>query len=189
VRLLDHRGETPTPWWSCSVATTCPRCVPYSPCSSTQSTMLAHPSWCTPPRPRCVHYSLRSSTQSTLLVHPSWCTPPRPRCVPYSLRSSTQSTLLVSGTVIRGTPNTPKHDWQSPSAQAAETDGHNSGQGFVCSRDAISPRPMSHSALRNKAGCISYMRQEDNIYNNRVYRDKCRKTSEYLLHSGRLITK
>jgi hypothetical protein len=32
---------------------------------------------------------------------------------------------------------------------------------------------MSHPALRNKARCISYMRQEDNIYNNRVYRDKC----------------
>jgi hypothetical protein len=48
---------------------------------------------------------------------------------------------------------------------------------------------MSHPALRNKARCISYMRQEDNIYNNRVYRDKCHKTSEYLLHSGRLITK
>jgi hypothetical protein len=32
---------------------------------------------------------------------------------------------------------------------------------------------MSHPALRNKARCISYMRQEDNIYNNIVYRDKC----------------
>jgi hypothetical protein len=32
---------------------------------------------------------------------------------------------------------------------------------------------MSHPTLRNKAMCISYMRQEDNIYNNRVYRDKC----------------
>jgi hypothetical protein len=32
---------------------------------------------------------------------------------------------------------------------------------------------MSHPALKDKAGCISYMRQEDNIYNNRVYRDKC----------------
>jgi hypothetical protein len=32
---------------------------------------------------------------------------------------------------------------------------------------------LSHPVLRNKAGCISYMRQEDNIYNNRVYRDKC----------------
>jgi hypothetical protein len=48
---------------------------------------------------------------------------------------------------------------------------------------------VSHPVLRNKAGCISYMRQEDNIYNNRVYRDKYHKTSEYLLHSGRLITK
>jgi hypothetical protein len=32
---------------------------------------------------------------------------------------------------------------------------------------------VSHPALRNQARCISYMRQEDNIYNNRVYRDKC----------------
>ena len=48
---------------------------------------------------------------------------------------------------------------------------------------------LSHPTLRNKARCISYMRQEDNIYNNRVYRDKCHKTSEYLLHSGSLITK
>jgi hypothetical protein len=32
---------------------------------------------------------------------------------------------------------------------------------------------VSHPDLRDKAGCISYMRQEDNIYNNRVYRDKC----------------
>jgi hypothetical protein len=32
---------------------------------------------------------------------------------------------------------------------------------------------VSHPALRNKARCISYMRQEDYIYNNRVYRDKC----------------
>jgi hypothetical protein len=48
---------------------------------------------------------------------------------------------------------------------------------------------MSHPTLRNKVRCISYMRQGDNIYNNRVYREKCHKTSEYLLHSGRLITK
>jgi hypothetical protein len=27
--------------------------------------------------------------------------------------------------------------------------------------------------FKEQAGCISYMRQEDNIYNNRVYRDKC----------------
>jgi hypothetical protein len=27
-------------------------------------------------------------------------------------------------------------------------------------------------SFKDKAMCISYMRQEDNIYNNRVYRDK-----------------
>jgi hypothetical protein len=32
---------------------------------------------------------------------------------------------------------------------------------------------LSHRVLRGNAGCISYMRQKDNIYNNRVYRDKC----------------
>jgi hypothetical protein len=38
---------------------------------------------------------------------------------------------------------------------------------------AATRAPVSHPALRNKARCISYMRQGDNIYNNRVYRDKC----------------
>jgi hypothetical protein len=33
------------------------------------------------------------------------------------------------------------------------------------------------------------MRQEDNIYNNRVYRDKCHNNIRVLLHSGSLITK
>jgi hypothetical protein len=37
----------------------------------------------------------------------------------------------------------------------------------------VAPGALSHPALRNQARCISYMRQEDNIYNNRVYRDKC----------------
>jgi hypothetical protein len=62
-----------------------------------------------------------------------------------SLQASTnipfEARGLLSGTVIRGTPNTPKHGWQPPSAQAAETDGHDSGQGFVYPRDAISSRP------------------------------------------------
>jgi hypothetical protein len=38
----------------------------------------------------------------------------------------------------------------------------------VFSEIDVTPR-----ALRDKVGCISYMRQEDNIYNNRMYRDKC----------------
>jgi hypothetical protein len=62
-----------------------------------------------------------------------------------SLQASTNTPFeargLVSVTIIRGTPNTPKYGWKPPSAQAAETDGHDSGQGFVYSRDAISPRP------------------------------------------------
>jgi hypothetical protein len=33
------------------------------------------------------------------------------------------------------------------------------------------------------------MHQEDNIYNNRVYRDKCHNNIRVLLHSGSLITK
>jgi hypothetical protein len=56
-------------------------------------------------------------------------------------------------------------------------------------RGRVHGRALSHPVLRDKVGCISYTRQEDNIYNNRVYRDKCHKSSEYLLHSGRLITK
>jgi hypothetical protein len=48
---------------------------------------------------------------------------------------------------------------------------------------------LSHPTLRNKARCISYMRQEDNIYNNRVYRDKYHNNIRVLLHSGSLITK
>jgi hypothetical protein len=38
---------------------------------------------------------------------------------------------------------------------------------------------LSHPALRNKSRCISYMRQEDNIYNNRVYRDKCHNNQSF----------
>jgi hypothetical protein len=52
-------------------------------------------------------------------------------------------------------------------------------KGYPCSRvPTVAPGPtsgedMSHPVLKDKAGCISYMRQEDNIYNNIVYRDKC----------------
>jgi hypothetical protein len=46
---------------------------------------------------------------------------------------------------------------------------------------SVTPR-----ALTDKAGCISHMRQEDNIYNNRVYRDKCHNNIRVLLHSESL---
>jgi hypothetical protein len=39
---------------------------------------------------------------------------------------------LLSGTVIRGTPNTPKHDWKTSSEQTVKADKHGSSQGLVC---------------------------------------------------------
>jgi hypothetical protein len=42
-----------------------------------------------------------------------------------------------------------------------------------CNRCKFLSGNVSHPVLRDKARCISYMCQEDNIYNNRVYRDKC----------------
>jgi hypothetical protein len=52
-----------------------------------------------------------------------------------SLQASTNTPFeawgLLSGTVIRGAPNTPKYGWQPPSAQTAKADGRGSGQGLV----------------------------------------------------------
>jgi hypothetical protein len=54
-------------------------------------------------------------------------------------------------------------------------DNDNGGRQPACRRQNRRRLPHvaeeQHPALRNKARCISYMRQEDNIYNNRVYRD------------------
>jgi hypothetical protein len=50
-------------------------------------------------------------------------------------------------------------------------------------------RKVSHPALRNKARCISYMRQEDNMIITECIEINVTITSEYLLHSGSLITK
>jgi hypothetical protein len=38
---------------------------------------------------------------------------------------------FVSGTIIRGTPNTPKHGWKTSSEQTVKTDRHGSSQGLV----------------------------------------------------------
>jgi hypothetical protein len=46
-------------------------------------------------------------------------------------------------------------------------------------------RSLSHLNLRDKDGCVSYVRQKKNItYNDKVYRYKMSQVS--LLHSGRL---
>jgi hypothetical protein len=38
---------------------------------------------------------------------------------------------FMSGTVIRGTPNTPKHGWKTSSEQTVKDDKHGSSQGLV----------------------------------------------------------
>jgi hypothetical protein len=38
---------------------------------------------------------------------------------------------LLSGTIIRGTPNTSKHGWKTSSEQTVKTDKHGSSQGLV----------------------------------------------------------
>jgi hypothetical protein len=87
--------------------------------------------------------------------------------------------------------------WPAAGSDAASASDARGAEGAACPGDVTTAEGttsrtagmVSHPVLKDKARCISYMRQEDNIYNNRVYRDKCHKTSEYLLHSGRLITK
>jgi hypothetical protein len=48
---------------------------------------------------------------------------------------------LLSGTVIRGTPNTPKHGWKTPSKQTVKTGKRGSKLKPHLPRDAISSRP------------------------------------------------
>jgi hypothetical protein len=50
--------------------------------------------------------------------------------------------LILSGTIIRGTPKTPKSQLVTPiSKKLQRPDGRDPGQGSVHSRDTISPRP------------------------------------------------
>jgi hypothetical protein len=63
-----------------------------------------------------------------------------------SLQASTNTPFeargLLSGTIIRGTPKTPKSHLVTPiSTKLQRPDGRDPGQGSVHSRDTISPRP------------------------------------------------
>jgi hypothetical protein len=51
--------------------------------------------------------------------------------------------FYLSGTVIRGTPNTPKHGWKTSSKQTVNTGKHNSKlkASSTKGRDLISPEP------------------------------------------------
>jgi hypothetical protein len=68
-----------------------------------------------------------------------------------SLQASTNTPFeargLLSGTIIRGTPKTPKSQLVTPiSTKLQRLDRHDSGQGSVHSRDTISPRPSPASS-------------------------------------------
>jgi hypothetical protein len=63
-----------------------------------------------------------------------------------SLQASTNTPFkargLLSGTIIRGTPKTPKSQLVNPiSTKLQRPDGRDSGQGSIHSRDTISPHP------------------------------------------------
>jgi hypothetical protein len=55
----------------------------------------------------------------------------------------------LSGTVIRGTPNTPKHSWKTSSKQTVKTGKSGSKLKPRLPRDAISSRP-SPASGKNK---------------------------------------
>jgi hypothetical protein len=59
-----------------------------------------------------------------------------------SINTPFEAQGLLSGTIIRGTPKTPKFQLVTPiSTKLQRPDGRDSGQGSVHSRDTISPRP------------------------------------------------
>jgi hypothetical protein len=72
-----------------------------------------------------------------------------------SLQASTHTPFeargLLSGTIIRGTPKTPKSQLVTPiSTKLQRPDGRNSGKGSVHSRDTISPRPSPTSGRNSR---------------------------------------
>jgi hypothetical protein len=62
--------------------------------------------------------------------------------------------LAVSGTVIRGTPNTPKHGWKTSSKQTVKTGKHSSKLKPHRPRDATSSRPSPASGKNGSPGRV-----------------------------------
>jgi hypothetical protein len=60
----------------------------------------------------------------------------------------------MSGTVIRGTPNTPKHSWKTSSKQTVKAGKHSARLKPHLLRDAISSRPSLASGKNNGPGRI-----------------------------------
>jgi hypothetical protein len=61
---------------------------------------------------------------------------------------------LLSGTVIRGTPNTPKHGWNTSSKQIVKTGKRGSKLKPRQPKDAISSRPSPASGKNSSPGWI-----------------------------------
>jgi hypothetical protein len=61
---------------------------------------------------------------------------------------------LLSGTVIRGTPNTPKHSWKTSSKQTVKAGKHGAKLKPHLPRDAISSRPSPASGMNSGPGRI-----------------------------------
>jgi hypothetical protein len=90
---------------------------------------------------------------------------------------------LLSGTVIRGTPNTPKHGWKTSSEQTIKADTHGSSQGLVYqgtrSRltrawprarivvpDGFTPRPRAPSGSGRTPGSLEAKLRQTLSYSN-----------------------
>jgi hypothetical protein len=65
-----------------------------------------------------------------------------------------RSGARVSGTIIRGTPNTPKHGWKTSLKQTVKTGKHSSKLKPHLPRGAISSRPSPASGKNSSLGRI-----------------------------------
>jgi hypothetical protein len=80
------------------------------------------------------------TAQCSLCDAPSCCPVREGDC--WRRRLFTPDSPVLSGTIIRGTPKTPKSQLVTPiSTKLQRPDGCDSGQGSVHPRDMISPRP------------------------------------------------
>jgi hypothetical protein len=118
----------------------------------------------TPSRPRGLHPAGALARTHRNEIQPRKVGPLAKKC-DKSLQASTNTPFeargLLSGTIIRGTPKTPKSQLVTPiSTKVQRPDGRNSGQGSVHSRDTISPRPRPSSGrLRGEATLARSPRQ------------------------------
>jgi hypothetical protein len=124
------------------------------PAEASRKALRPRRSQTTPPRPRglhpkgalaCTHWNEMQPRKAGPLAKKS----------DKSLQASTNTPFeaqgLLSGTIIRGTPKTPKSQLVTPiSTKLQRPDGRDSGQGSVHSRDTISSRPSPASGRNSR---------------------------------------